>query len=278
MTNNQVLPALQFPSDLPKNNSRPDPRSTGFAVVGHRGAMALAPENSAASFRLAEAAGVDEIELDVRITADGVPIVLHDPTLERLAAGGPNVATPIAGLTLAQVHEVPLDSGQPILTFAEVLELTNATLQVEIKDASAVPALVQLLAQNPSHTGRVKFSTFLPQALFLLALHLPAVPRGLIVSTFPATRRQQEELEDVLIITGASALYTGFEHLTRMHVEQLQAAGMEVHVWPLRSGEDLDRALELNADGGTADDPAQAKTWLEATQTRVAAEVVDATT
>jgi glycerophosphoryl diester phosphodiesterase len=276
VTNNQVFPVLQLPIDSPNHYSRPRPWNAGFAVVGHRGAMALAPENSAVSFLLAEAAGVDEIELDVRVTTDCVPIVLHDPTLERLATGGLNADVPVAELTLAQVHEVPLASGQPVLTFAEVLELTNVTLQVEIKDPSTVPALAELLAQNPAHTGRMKFSSFLPEALFLLALHLPAVPRGLIVGTFAATRRQQKELEDVLIVTGAGTLYTGFEHLTAVHVEQLQAAGIEVHVWPLKSGEDLDRALELNAGGGTADDPGQAKAWLKDSRTRAAAQAAGA--
>ncbi len=116
MTNNQVLSALQLPQDFPDGITRTNRLTTEFVVVGHRGAMAIAPENSAASFRLAEAAGVDEIELDVRITADRVPVVLHDPTLERLAAGGPCLATPVTQLTLAQLHEVPLDSGQPVPT------------------------------------------------------------------------------------------------------------------------------------------------------------------
>jgi glycerophosphoryl diester phosphodiesterase len=276
VTNNQVLSALQLPHDFTDSTTRTDRLIADFAVVGHRGAMALAPENSAASFRLAEAAGVDEIELDVRITADGVPIVLHDPTLERLAAGGPCLATPVTQLTLAQLHEVPLDSGQPVPTFADILELTSVTLQVEIKDPSAVPALAALLGQAPSCTRRIKFSSFLPEALFLLALHLPAVPRGLIVSSFPSTRRQQEELEDVLITTGAGTLYTGFEHLMPVHVEQLHAAGLEVHVWPLTCPGDLDRALELRADGGTADNPASARAWLQSARIRAAAPAVEA--
>jgi len=276
VTNNQVLSALQLPHDFTDSTTRTDRLIADFAVVGHRGAMALAPENSAASFRLAEAAGVDEIELDVRITADGVPIVLHDPTLERLAAGGPCLATPVTQLTLAQLHEVPLDSGQPVPTFADILELTSVTLQVEIKDPSAVPALAALLGHAPSCTRRIKFSSFLPEALFLLALHLPAVPRGLIVSSFPSTRRQQEELEDVLITTGAGTLYTGFEHLMPVHVEQLHAAGLEVHVWPLTCPGDLDRALELRADGGTADNPASARAWLQSARIRAAAPAVEA--
>ncbi|WP_458781342.1 glycerophosphodiester phosphodiesterase [Arthrobacter sp. D3-16] len=276
MTNNQVLSALQLPRNVPDHPTQTDSLATDFVVVGHRGAMALAPENSASSFRHAEADGVDEIELDVHITADGVPIVLHDPTLERMATAGPCPATPVTQLTLAQLHEVQLDSGHPVLTFAEALELTSVRLQVEIKDPSAVPALAALLAEVPACTRRIKFSSFLPEALFLLALHLPHVPQGLIVSSFPTTRRQQEELEDVLIITGAGTLYTGFEHLAPMHVEQLHAAGLEVHVWPLTCSGDLDRALELKADGGTADDPGQARAWLQSARTRAAALAVEA--
>ncbi len=52
-------------------------------VIGHRGASAEAPENTLAAFRLALQHGADALELDVHVTADGVPVVLHDPTLDR---------------------------------------------------------------------------------------------------------------------------------------------------------------------------------------------------
>lgn len=271
MTKNQVLSSLQFPGGLAANAFRNNDRRPGFVLVGHRGAMALAAENSAASFRLAEDAGVDEIELDIRATADGVPVVVHDPTLERLAAGEPGATIPVSRLTLARLLEIPLASGQPILTFADALELTSARLQVEIKDPAVVPALSALLAQEPAHARRIRFSSFLPEALFLLALHLPEVPRGLIVPSYPATPRRQEELGDVLVTTGAGTLYSGFGNLSPAHVETLQEAGREVHVWPLGCARDVDRALELKADGGTADNPFLARQWLEAAKLPVAA-------
>jgi glycerophosphoryl diester phosphodiesterase len=52
-------------------------------VIGHRGAAAEAPENTLAAFQRAAALGVDGFELDLRVTADGVAVVIHDPTLER---------------------------------------------------------------------------------------------------------------------------------------------------------------------------------------------------
>jgi glycerophosphoryl diester phosphodiesterase len=230
--------------------------------------MALAPENSAASFALAQKSGADEIELDVRVTGDGVPIVLHDRTLKRLAAEpGPFVDTPVDQLSLAQLHTVALSGGQRALTFAEVLAMTEVDLQVEIKDASAVHAMAKLLANAPEHKARIKFSSFLPEALFLLNLYLPAVPRGLIVGTFPATRQQRQELDEMLITTGVSTLYSGFGNLTKADVRRLHTADIDIHVWPLTCAQDVRRALELGSDGGTADDPAKAMEWLAAERT-----------
>ena len=52
-------------------------------VIGHRGAMAYAPENTLASFREARRRGATWVEIDVKLTADGVPILMHDPSLKR---------------------------------------------------------------------------------------------------------------------------------------------------------------------------------------------------
>lgn len=52
-------------------------------IIGHRGASAVAPENSIAAFEAAIAAGADGIEFDVRLSRDGVPVIIHDDTLQR---------------------------------------------------------------------------------------------------------------------------------------------------------------------------------------------------
>ena len=56
---------------------------TAPLIIGHRGASAVAPENTMAAFREAIAVGSDGIEFDVRLTRDGVPVVIHDSTLHR---------------------------------------------------------------------------------------------------------------------------------------------------------------------------------------------------
>ena len=64
-------------------------------VIGHRGAPAEAPENTLAAFRRAAELGVDGFELDVRVSADGVPVVIHDPTLDRTTDRSRSCARPM---------------------------------------------------------------------------------------------------------------------------------------------------------------------------------------
>ena len=68
-------------------------------IIGHRGASAVAPENTLAAFREAIAVGADGIEFDVRLTRDGFPVVIHDSSLRR--TGG--LSQRIGDLTWSEV-------------------------------------------------------------------------------------------------------------------------------------------------------------------------------
>lgn len=236
-----------------------------FTIVGHRGAMAHAPENSVESFLLAEELGADEIELDVRLTADGAAIVLHDATLDRVAAdeSGRGLG-PVANLDLDRLRAVQLDSGHPVLTFDEALDATTVTLQVEIKTPAVVPEVARIVAARPADTGRVRFTSFRPEALRLLAEYAPTVPRGLITLGYPDEQRRPGGIEAVLAETGCSAFFCGWDGLTAALVDRVRGLGYEMHGWPLRGPEDVGRALAFGLDGGTADDPGAARSWLAA--------------
>jgi glycerophosphoryl diester phosphodiesterase len=237
---------------------RPD-----FSITGHRGAMAWAPENSIESFLLAESGGADELELDIRASSDGVPIVLHDETLERVAGNPSRLATlPAADLPLALLRTIRLNSGGPVLTLAELLDATSISLQVEIKDPAAIPAVVALLERRPADAARIRFTSFLPQALTQLRILSPQIPRGLIIPRFPNAADARRRLDQALALTAAGSLYCGLEGLAGAEVQRLQDAGVAVFAWPLRSPADLAQALRVGARGGTADDPRAARQWL----------------
>jgi glycerophosphoryl diester phosphodiesterase len=95
-------------------NSTPQPRAgnplldiAARPVIAHRGASADAPENTLESFRLAVTQGCDAFELDVRLTRDGAPVLMHDPTLIRTCAHPGEVAA----MTLAEIQTIDAGAG-----------------------------------------------------------------------------------------------------------------------------------------------------------------------
>src|SRR5262245_3514397 len=86
-------------------------------VLGHRGAPRAAPENTLRAFQLAMELGADGVELDVQPSADGVPVVLHDDTLDRTTDGSGDVAT----LPWARIAEARAD-GEPVPRLEQVVE------------------------------------------------------------------------------------------------------------------------------------------------------------
>src|SRR5215467_1491294 len=108
-------------------------------IIGHRGASAVAPENTMAAFREATAVGADGIEFDVRLTGDGVPVVIHDSTLRR--TGG--LQHRVADLTSAEIAKVDVGSwfaesftDETVPSLAELFTLfdtNDSTLYLEMK-------------------------------------------------------------------------------------------------------------------------------------------------
>jgi glycerophosphoryl diester phosphodiesterase len=138
----------------------------GRFVIGHRGNATHAPENTLESFRQAAALGVDAIELDVRLTRDGVPVVIHDPTLGRTTDRGDAVAD----ISLARLRRADAGAmftpdagasfpyrgrGLTIPTLRDVLDVTRGIpLLIEVKVPGAGPAIVDELRQANA-SGRV---------------------------------------------------------------------------------------------------------------------------
>jgi glycerophosphoryl diester phosphodiesterase len=234
-----------------------------FTIAGHRGVLAHEPENSLKSFARAEEAGADEIELDVRVTKDGVPVVVHDPTLQRIAADPTQAAAaaPILDATLADLRAILLDSGRPLLTLAEAYEATTITIQAEIKDPASVYEVAEFYTRRPQDAARTVFTSFDFGPLAALAVLLPHVPRGIIVPDYASAEAFPGGVESLLQRTGSSIFHCGWNGLTSDVVETMHRAGLGVRAWPVRDREDMVRAVRLGVDGITSDDPALARSW-----------------
>lgn len=211
--------------------------------IGHRGAPAHVPENTLASFDHAATCGVDAIELDVRLAADGQVIVLHDATLDRTTTG----SGPAALLTADELaaYDVP--------RYAAVLDLLRGRCQVtcEVKEAAAWPAALEITRAADALATTV-FTCFDHGVIEALRAAEPACRAGGLTGGPDAAFIARmaacgAELADVL-----------WSSLTAEWTAAAQAAGLRVRAWTCNDEAALRHALAAGADGLMSDDPA----WL----------------
>jgi len=214
-------------------------------VIGHRGARAIEPENTLRSFRRAQQVGADEVELDLRVTADGALVVLHDATVDRTTDGH----GPVAALTLAQVRALDAGAGERVPTFAEVLDAVTVPVQAEVKVPEVVPLLAALAADL---AGRVVVSSFDPA----IVAALPGFDRALIRPDAPP------DAVAMARAVGAGLLCLGLADLGAALRTDCRAAGIAIDAWPVNDPAALRRAVELDVEAITTDNPHLIGDWL----------------
>lgn len=206
-------------------------------------------ENSLAAFGAAIAAGYG-IELDVLLSRDGVVMVFHDDTLDRVT----DRHGPVAALTAAELGRIVLTgSNDTIPTLAAVLELVGGRVPVlvEMKDTSAAMAptdgrLEQATAQVlAGYRGPVAVMSFNPHSIALMARLAPAVPRGIVVAGdvpgdwAPVPREVYAPITLVPDYDSSQSSFIshGVTDLDRPRVHELKAAGAAILCWTVRSPE-----------------------------------------
>lgn len=166
---------------------RPLPRWVTDVPLAHRGLWTDdgPPENSLAAFAAARDAGVG-VELDVHVTADGVPVVVHDPDLERVAG----VRVEVRTSRLDELREHPLHDGSHVPTLVEVLDvLGDAPVMVEVKNLDRGWGRVEppVAGVLDDHGRNAYVASFHPGTLRWFRLHRPRVLRAQTASgTFDA--------------------------------------------------------------------------------------------
>ena len=213
--------------------------------VAHRGLHDIGagvPENSRAAFRAAMAAGY-AIECDVRLTADGAPIVFHDADLKRLT-GTEGQASALSATALAQLPLLGTTETPPL--FTELLDLVagGVPLLIEIKNYGnepAAPLCEATWAKLRTYAGDYAVQSFAPDAVAWFRDHAPHVPRGQI-ATDPADLKA---LDDAGRKALAAKLEAGHgapdfiaydvKLLPAPLTERAKAAGKPVLTWTVRT-------------------------------------------
>jgi len=130
-------------------------------LIAHRGASGTYPENTVLAFEQGLSLGADALELDVRLTADGVPVVIHDRDLDRTTDG----SGPVGSVTAEQLGQLDAGSGERIPSLDSVLARFPAIpLIIELKETQVARPVMELLRRHGA-TGRVLVGSFEPDAL-----------------------------------------------------------------------------------------------------------------
>ncbi|ERN41106.1 glycerophosphoryl diester phosphodiesterase [Rubidibacter lacunae KORDI 51-2] len=219
-------------------------------LIAHRGYSAIAPENTLAAFKAAVEAGAAGVEFDVRLSADGVPVVLHDPSLERTTDG----CGPVSGIEAVALRS--LDAGswfaaefaaESVPTLADVLTLlapSSLRLFPEVKQADGWPsvAIASLLAQlDGTWRDRAVVASFNYEFLQKLRGRAPWVALGFNIA-------RPDEFVPALqsaVRVGNAVLMCAYDILLSdlSRIAEAATAGVEIVAWTVD-----DRAIATQLD------------------------------
>ena len=223
----------------------------------HRGASSCAPENTMAAFTAAVAGGADGLELDIHLSCDGVPVVIHDETLERTTDGCGHVAE----MTLQQLQRLDAGSwfsaefkGEPIPLLEEVLRAFAGQLRLnlELKEFSAGMVMLKLLKQYPS--ADIVVSSF----NYELLKRLRAVDDDLALAVLFEIGNWRYAVQVVRELS-ACAFHPSVSQVNSPMLATCKQAGLPVSVWTV---DDVCVAKSLVKDGVSGlftNDPANLK-------------------
>lgn len=247
-----------------------DPRTPGDAafIASHRGGGATAPENTLAAVSGALAGGFEYVEVDVALTADGHPVLMHDAKVDRTTNGSGRLDS----LTLAEVRALdagswfdPSFAGTRVPTLVEFLDLlaqSGGRAIIELKGEWDAAAADRALAEVTSRdlASRVAIASFDARSLALSAAASDVVPLLLILKHLPkdvVTATQQAGARGIIVDRKAV--------LARPEVvDALHAEGTRVVVYTLNKDAQWDAVTALGVDGIVTDDPHTLSEWQSA--------------
>ncbi|MFP4376083.1 MAG: glycerophosphodiester phosphodiesterase [Spirochaetales bacterium] len=269
-----ALVVLVLGAILPKAGEHPAITNHSWRVIAHQGGNHLWPDNTMLAFRNAAASGVDALEMDVHATRDGVPVVIHDSTVDRTTDGSGTVwemtLEEIQSLDAAyrwphhlDTNEYPYrGTGITIPTLEEVLRaFPDVPMAIEIKQAE--PSIVVTVGEMLQRYDREQNT--------IVASFSPAVMREFRES-FPgfATSGVEPEIRTFFVLKTAFLGWVypppmeafqvpersgGLHVITRRFVSSAHRRNINVQAWTINDRESMHRILDTGVDGIITDEP-----------------------
>jgi glycerophosphoryl diester phosphodiesterase len=223
--------------------------------IAHRGASAAAPANTLAAFQKAIELGADGVEFDVHLSADGVPVIIHDFTVDATTDGSGRVID----LTLAQLKQLdagstfdPSFAGERIPTLEEVLEALGSRLLLNIELKTTSPhdnGLEQaVIAQVERHSlsDDVLLSSFNPFSLRRAKQIAPHIPVGLLYGPeLPLPLRRAW----LAFLVPHEARHPKHTMVDASYMAWARRRGYRVNTWTVDDPDEMRRLINLGVDG-----------------------------
>ena len=235
---------------------------TSNEVQAHRGASAIAPENTIAAFRAAAEAGAKWVELDVALSADGTLVVIHDDSVDRTSSGKGS----LGDLTGAQIGDFdagswfdPRFAGERIPTLAETISALGElglSANVEIKQHKHHKSLDQLVRAVQADISKraagtqIMISSFDPEALKAMHALEPALEMAMLWV------RPPEDWEAQLAAIPASTIHMHYKALSIGLLEETAKRNIKVRAWTCNNPTQLVSFWDAGLTGVITDNPA----------------------
>jgi glycerophosphoryl diester phosphodiesterase len=272
-------PAVPTPATTPPPAPTPNSgagESKPIALVAHRGGAGLAPENTLASFRKGLELGADYLEMDVHLTKDGIPVVIHDPTVDRTTDGEGRVGD----MTLEQLQAFnaaakfpggPASAGggagkEPVPTLAQVLDLAKGTsvrLEIEIKvaaDNRPYPGIEQKVLDEVARRGmldRVRIMAFEFDTLKQVKALNPRVQTVALMTTDYFRGKDVNAPAAMVddVASFANGIGVNKDLLTAQLTREAQNRRMLVGVWTVDGDAEIKKFIDMGVDSITSNRP-----------------------
>ncbi|RQD83700.1 MAG: glycerophosphodiester phosphodiesterase [Methanocalculus sp. MSAO_Arc2] len=224
-------------------------------IIGHRGARATCPENTIAALREGSRCA-DYVEIDVRLSRDRVPVVIHDPTLERTTNG----TGLVSDYTLPELKALDAGEGEQIPTLAEVFALDHGGcgLVIELKEGGYEDQIAAMVSESMGRgsVSDILIVSFDADCLRHIAQLLPDAEVGYIFRSV--------EPDPILVAASipASTILPRFDLVSWELISSARKADLRVIAWTLNTDEEYMAAAQLGVDGMATDDPCHARSFL----------------
>ena len=228
-------------------------------IIGHKGASAIAPENTLKAFKKAIELKADMVEFDIHKTKGGEIVIIHDS--DTLSITG--VQGLIKEMTLEEIKKLDAGEGEKIPTLLELIKVAKEKvgLQIEIKSSGLLEKLIKLLkGENLVNTSIV--SCFAFGELVKLKNLEPIIRLGFLLPEDLVRVRQIKRKILKAVDNKFYAIHPHYNITDKEIVDFAHDNGLKVNVWTVNDKDDMERLIQLGVDGIITDDISMANELL----------------